>query len=391
MNPDINTRIQFELTKEFGEIFGGIVDGYYSPLELEIALTLIRKKINETSNQFIKVDDFGMGNITVDFFYSDREPEITNFKIHGISIPELESFVDALYGSKATNFSQDLIISLENAYENLKKNTKNPLIIAHFRTKDKLQNLYLIAKDPHENTYFGVIDNQFVFDKQITAIPFENIHNFEYLQQPFTETHYQELFEQQITPEPIKAFFENDKKFQMDTIFLHYGKSKNYKENYSHAFLEALNLSKGFDGLKLAFELTKKVKNYENVDGEDVFTYSKNMFGLENFINIIDFLPLLTKFCFGCKDKEHLFHLLSISKDGQLIEFKNRLEIYNNEKTIVELVELLNKVELSPYITEKKLDQVKFNKDLLILNSYAYENIFKKYLTEEMISPYRKK
>ena len=115
MNPDINTRIQFELTKEFGEIFGGIVDGYYSPLELEIALTLIRKKINETSNQFIKVDDFGMGNITVDFFYSDREPEITNFKIHGISIPELESFVDALYGSKATNFSQDLII-LDNDF-----------------------------------------------------------------------------------------------------------------------------------------------------------------------------------------------------------------------------------------------------------------------------------
>lgn len=75
---------------------------------------------------------------------------------------------------------QELISKLEGAFDSLKADTKNPLIISLLKYPKVGEQIYLIAKDPNEETYYGIMEGQFVTEKQIFAIPVSNITCIEF-------------------------------------------------------------------------------------------------------------------------------------------------------------------------------------------------------------------
>ena len=115
--------------------------------------------------------------------------------------------------------SQELKTKLESAFEELKADIKNPWVIALLKHPKAGEQIYLIAKDPSEETYYGIMEGQFSPDKQIFAIPVSNITCVEFCEvkiTPFRTKPYLEngRFEQQevdtkITPKSIEEIQEN--------------------------------------------------------------------------------------------------------------------------------------------------------------------------------------
>ena len=71
--------------------------------------------------------------------------------------------------------SPELKTKLESAFEQLKTDIKNPWVIALLKYPKAGEQIYLIAKDPSEETYYGIMEGQFSPGKQIFAIPLSNI------------------------------------------------------------------------------------------------------------------------------------------------------------------------------------------------------------------------
>jgi hypothetical protein len=92
--------------------------------------------------------------------------------------------------------SQELTTKLEGAFEALKKDIENPWIIALIKYPIDGEQIYLIAKDPNEETYYGINEGQYTTVKQIFAIPTSNVTCVE-----FTEV--------KIKPFRAKPYIEN--------------------------------------------------------------------------------------------------------------------------------------------------------------------------------------
>jgi uncharacterized protein (TIGR02145 family) len=92
--------------------------------------------------------------------------------------------------------SSELISKLEGAFDALKTDIKNPWVIALLKHPKAGEQIYLIAKDPTEETYYGIMEGQFSPGKQIFAIPVSNITCVEFC-------------EVKITPFRAKPYLEN--------------------------------------------------------------------------------------------------------------------------------------------------------------------------------------
>lgn len=79
--------------------------------------------------------------------------------------------------------SYELENNLENAFEDLYNNLETPLVIGHLQSKDKDVNIYLIAKIPDEDTFYGIVETQYNSEKKITGILLENILSFNNLKE----------------------------------------------------------------------------------------------------------------------------------------------------------------------------------------------------------------
>lgn len=77
------------------------------------------------------------------------------------------------------SISLDLNKRLENAFEDLKEDTTNPLVIAHLQSSDKKANVYLVAKDPNDKMYYGILETEFTDKRQLMGIPESNIRAIE--------------------------------------------------------------------------------------------------------------------------------------------------------------------------------------------------------------------
>jgi uncharacterized protein (TIGR02145 family) len=94
------------------------------------------------------------------------------------------------------NISHELISKLEGAFEALKSDIKNPWVIAQLKYPKPGEQIYLIAKDPNEETYYGIMEGQFSPGRQIFAIPVSNITCIEFR-------------EVSVTPFRAKPYLEN--------------------------------------------------------------------------------------------------------------------------------------------------------------------------------------
>lgn len=389
-NDDIINQFKVNIFKKDGLVSGGVENGYFSPIEIELAFMKIRDKIEELDGSFFPIKDNGTAFILIDFLNDEPYNRISIFDIDGISINEIERLIEHLSGTKTTKISKELNTKLENAYEDLEKDIINPLIIARLETKDKKQSIYLIAKHPEEDLYYGILENEYTTKREIAGIPYANIKNIEYIERqiiPFRAKTYIDREDK----DNFKLFFENDKLFQKRTIFFHLAKNEGYISSQEREILPLLNFTLGTSGIPTIIYLTKKVEKHEVILNEIKFTYTTDMLGLKRFPGIIGLFPLLSTYCYKPASAEHLLSLMEISDNGQLLEFFNLLKKHSDKRHINELVELLNKPESNPNIQESDIDVNTADKNILILNYGAYENIFKKYLTNEMLEPYRRK
>jgi len=179
-NDEVQNQFKINIFKKDGQISGNYEDGYYSPIEIEIAFMKIRDKIEKLEGYYFPSKPKGKAFIMVDFLKNKPFSRISIFEVDGFSIEELSGFIDALTGKKAPKeISSELKTKLENAFEDLKFDTSNPLIIAHLQNKDNKVDIYLIAKEPNEEMYYGIIVNDFESELKIAAFHLSNIKAME--------------------------------------------------------------------------------------------------------------------------------------------------------------------------------------------------------------------
>jgi len=177
-NDEVRDQFKINLIKEDERIYGKPEDGYYSPAQIEIAFSRIRNKIEEMKGQNFSSRPDGSAFIMVDFIKNEPYSRVSIFNIDGFSIKEISEIIDAMSGIKAPKpVSIELIEKLEDAFENFKNDTQNPPIIAHLQSEEAEVNIYLIAKDPKDETYYGIIENEFTYERKIARIPLSNIQD----------------------------------------------------------------------------------------------------------------------------------------------------------------------------------------------------------------------
>lgn len=69
----------------------------------------------------------------------------------------------------------ELLAKLEKAYEHLKQNVHDPIIIVHLRSDGGEANVYLSAKDPERDMYYGIFETEFTDKRQMAGIPGNNL------------------------------------------------------------------------------------------------------------------------------------------------------------------------------------------------------------------------
>jgi len=201
-NDNVNDQFMINIFKENGKIWGKPQDGMFSPAQLEISFMRIDEKIEEEQFNYYPSKPKGSAFIMVDFMNDEPYSRISVFDLDGITVEEVRQFIDAYTGKKSPKgVYPPLKAKLERAFEDLKKDNKNPLVIAHLKDKDEEVNIYLIAKDPNEEMYYGILENKFVTQRQITGIPLSNIKAMEVEEVP-------------MIPFRAKPYIENGVKLQ---------------------------------------------------------------------------------------------------------------------------------------------------------------------------------
>jgi len=179
-NDEVRDQFKINIFKQNGQMSGKPENGYYSPAQIDIAFMKIRDKIETIKGNYFPSKPDGTAFIMVDFLNDEPYNRVSIFDIDGFSLEEISSFIDALTGQKAPKgISNNLKVKLENAFEDLKKDTANPLVISHLQSQDEEVNIYLIAKNPNEEMYYGIIENVFVAERQLAGIPISNIRAME--------------------------------------------------------------------------------------------------------------------------------------------------------------------------------------------------------------------
>lgn len=147
----------------------------------------IRARIEELKGQYLPIKENGSASFLVNTFDVSPYIRIVNYQIEGISVDELIEVIDSLTGKKThKGISGELNKKLENAFDDLKENQEDPLVITHLQSKDKLTNFYIIAKLPDADIYYGIMETEFSEYKMIEGIPLVNFEPYDLIEVPMT-------------------------------------------------------------------------------------------------------------------------------------------------------------------------------------------------------------
>ena len=159
-NDEVQGQIRINILKENGLISGKPDEDYYPADQLDAVYMKIRGKIEEAKGQYLLSKSNGSAFFVVDLLNDEPHKRVSKFYINGLSIEEIKGFINTLTEKKGyKGISEELRLRLGNAFEDLKTNTLNPLVIAHLQSKDKATNFYVIAKVPDEELYYGIMEN----------------------------------------------------------------------------------------------------------------------------------------------------------------------------------------------------------------------------------------
>ncbi len=173
--------------------------------------TLKEKATNLEERSFYLYDDFGrvikvLGELNNghqylhEFSYNDKGERINGLKAKLIPDSDLQDKYKKLrtlqktdeivkngfmYSHDRVGISTKLKDKLAQAFESLKQDNQNPIIIAQLRDQSCEINVYLIAKYPNEELYEGIIENEeFAHTRHLAAIPISNIEALEVVEVP---------------------------------------------------------------------------------------------------------------------------------------------------------------------------------------------------------------
>mgnify|MGYP000933218791 CR=1 FL=1 len=89
---------------------------------------------------------------------------------------DLSLFKRQIQKEYANRVSLEMKKDLELAFEYFVDNIDSPYIISQIQYKDdESSNVYLIAKEPSKDTYYGIMEGPYISKKQIASFPEVNI------------------------------------------------------------------------------------------------------------------------------------------------------------------------------------------------------------------------
>ena len=71
--------------------------------------------------------------------------------------------------------TQELKQRLEKAYYDIDNDINKAIVVAKLQSDDLEDTVYLIAKDPKEEMYYGIRENEFMPKKELAGHPLSNL------------------------------------------------------------------------------------------------------------------------------------------------------------------------------------------------------------------------
>lgn len=71
--------------------------------------------------------------------------------------------------------SEELKHKLELAFTNIGDDIQNAIVIGTLQSEDKEDTFYIIAKDPSQELYYGIRENEFVPNIELAGHPMSNL------------------------------------------------------------------------------------------------------------------------------------------------------------------------------------------------------------------------
>lgn len=256
----------------------------------------------------------------------------------------------------------------------------NPLVISQLQSKDG-NNAYLIAKTPEQDLFYGLLESPHIkMDKQIMGIPSSNLEGLE-------------LFEVSFRPFRLKKYLnEGVKEYMKDDIIWHYFfMNPHFKKDLidiKHStiedrgkFMSYLRFNKQIQSLPIIFLRTRhatRIISKEN--NRFIFEFEDSFLGLPTAVNVFILMQKLITHCYGVQTAVEFINKVHASNDPLLIHLLEIIEEnFNNNFT--EIIMLMQRPELNPRITINDIIYGKTKSSLLVFNHFAYDNIFKNYIS----------
>lgn len=177
---DVFKQLKLHIFKNNGKITGGILQDDFSPSQISVAFKNIRDKIEENFSSFFPSYSVnGEGFILIDFLENEPYSRISIFDMQNITISELIVLMDYLQEYKTQkDISYELAKNLELAMDDILLGRKLKAI-AHLKNEIKKINIYLVAKDPNQDLFFGVIEDENDNSKKLQPIPLKTIREID--------------------------------------------------------------------------------------------------------------------------------------------------------------------------------------------------------------------
>jgi hypothetical protein len=173
----VRKRFKINLYKENHIIWGKPEDGLFSPAEIDMAIISILDKIKKLEANHFPANANGSAKIVVDILSGEPYFRVSSLELKGITTHELVNVIKEIRDNpkEKLQISISLKKRLECAFEGLKSEPDKAVVISRLKDKNDNINIYLIAKKPNQEIYFGIIDLEIETIRQIEEISISTI------------------------------------------------------------------------------------------------------------------------------------------------------------------------------------------------------------------------
>lgn len=285
-----------------------------------------------------------------------------------------------------------LIKKLEEAFSFIIEEKKqkgvidNPLVISYLTNKDYSIKVYLIAKNPNDNIFYGLIDSNLLpMERIIAGIPANNLEGLGLYECAFRPFRLKRFIKENIieynNEDIVKHFLFMNPQLEKLINYIYHKPNEELISMENSTLLSYLRYKEEIKVLPIMFMVTNAIGIIgKDAAGNYLFKYKMLDFvGLEEAANPIELMEQLIIHCYGIKDSEDFFHKAYSSNNPLLIHFAQNVK-NRHLNHVHEIVGLLNMKELNPDISYNDIIYGKTNPNLLVLNKFSYSGLFRNFM-----------